>query len=299
LNLPKINPENHEASDDANADSFPQNIKSIIATLRVVIDQLDSDFKQAKDLILEIARQLDEGGLCERNQISRTIKKILKDKIQEGKVTEKWIEECLAPEYKRQYTKSESSSLSTEEPNQQIIKVSTEGKQVSQEPQDDDRIQPSNKMESADKLEQSAIPQAGELEALVEHDKDNTVGTVTADSLTIDEEYACLMPALSDSHFQSIKLSIQEHRQCHVPISVNQDRVILDGHIRYRACRELWIKPEIMVRRFENRLEEKKFIVEVNLCRRHLNEFQRSELQRKLASIESQLAKGVNQEQKK
>jgi ParB-like chromosome segregation protein Spo0J len=93
------------------------------------------------------------------------------------------------------------------------------------------------------------------------------------------------MSASSDSDFESIKLSIQEHRQSHVPIFVNQDRVILDGHLRYKACRELGIKPEIKVRRFENRLEEKKFIIEVNLCRRHLNEFQRSELQRNLESI--------------
>jgi hypothetical protein len=111
---------------DAIFDSFPQNIKSIIATLRVVVDQIDSGFKQARELILEIARQLDERKLCERNQISRTIKKILKDKIQEGKVTEKWIEECSAPEYKRQYTKSEPSSLSKQQRKRQIIEVSTE-----------------------------------------------------------------------------------------------------------------------------------------------------------------------------
>jgi hypothetical protein len=57
---------------DINVDSFPQNIKSIIATLRIVIDQIGSGFEQARELILEIARQLDEGRLCERNQISRT-----------------------------------------------------------------------------------------------------------------------------------------------------------------------------------------------------------------------------------
>lgn len=115
---------------DATFDSFPQNIKSIIISLRVVVDQIDSDFKQARELIVEIARQLDERRLCERNQISRTIKKVLKDKIQEGKVTEKWIEECLAPEYKRKYTKSEPSSLSKQQHTQQIVKVSTEGQQV-------------------------------------------------------------------------------------------------------------------------------------------------------------------------
>ena len=104
-------------------DSFPQNIKSIIASLRVVVDQIHSDFKQAKELILEMARRLDEEGLCERNHISRTIKKILEDKIKEGKVTEKWIEECLPQEYKRQYIKSELSSLSKEQPKHQIIEV--------------------------------------------------------------------------------------------------------------------------------------------------------------------------------
>jgi hypothetical protein len=116
---------------DGTFDSFPQNIKSIIATLRVVVDQIDSDFKQARELILEISRQLDERKLCERNQISRIIKKVLKDKIQDGKVTEKWIEECLPPEYKRQYTKSELSSLSKQRPKRQLIGISTEGKQVS------------------------------------------------------------------------------------------------------------------------------------------------------------------------
>lgn len=103
-------------------DSFPHSIKSIIASLRVVID---SDFKQATALILEIATRLDKVELCERNHVSRTIKKILKDKIQEGKFTEKWIEECLAPEYKRQYIKSEPSSLSKQRPKRQLIEVST------------------------------------------------------------------------------------------------------------------------------------------------------------------------------
>ena len=104
---------------------------------------------------------MDERELCERNQISRTIKKILKDKIKEGKVTEKWIEECLAPEYKRQYTKSEPSSLSKQQPKRQIIEVSTEGNQTLQEQQDDDKDidwsnegQPYNKMESIDRLKQ-------------------------------------------------------------------------------------------------------------------------------------------------
>jgi len=110
-------------------DSFPQDIKSKITMLLVVIDQIDSDFKQARELILEIAKRLDEGRLYERSQISRILKKILRDKIQEGKVTEKWIEECLPPEYKRTYVKSELSSLSKQK-KRQIVGVSTGGRQT-------------------------------------------------------------------------------------------------------------------------------------------------------------------------
>jgi ParB-like nuclease domain len=276
-------------------DSFPQNIKDIIAMLRVVIDQLDSDFKQAKDLILEIARQLDERELCERNQISRTVKKILKDKIQEGKVTEKWIEECLAPEYKRQYTKSELSSFSKQQSKQQIIEVSAEVKQVSQEQQDDDKVidrsaevQPSNEIDFTNKLNpQNTIPVPGdELEAVKEIDD-----TVTAEQvLKIDDQNPSIMPALSDLEYGCLKASIQEHG-LHFPIVVNQDGDILDGHHRNKACRELGIKPTMIVRQFENRLQEKKFIIEVNLNRRHLNDFQRVESQIKLESIASELAK--------
>jgi ParB-like chromosome segregation protein Spo0J len=98
------------------------------------------------------------------------------------------------------------------------------------------------------------------------------------------------MSALSDLEYGSLKSSIQEHGQP-FPIVVNQDGVILDGHHRYKACHELGIKPSVLVRQFENRLQEKKFIIEVNRSRRHLNEFQRIELQIKLESIESEIAK--------
>ena len=95
---------------------------------------------------------------------------------------------------------------------------------------------------------------------------------------------------MSDLEYESLKSSIQEQGQL-FPIVVNQDRVILDGHHRYKTCHELGIKPSVLVKQFENRPQEKKFIVEVNRSRRHLNEFQRIELQIKLESIESEIAK--------
>jgi hypothetical protein len=87
-------------------------IEGIIADLRVVIDQLDMNFANAKNLILALATRLDETRRCEQSQICRKIKEILQDKIKDGKITEKWIEGCLPQEYKRKYAKSELTSLS-------------------------------------------------------------------------------------------------------------------------------------------------------------------------------------------
>ena len=101
----------------------------IIVRLKLVVDQLSSNFVKAKDLIHELARHLDESKLCERDQVSRKIKKILKEEIKEGKITAKWIEDCLSPEYTRKYTpKSEVSSLSKE--NRKEIVVDASGNSI-------------------------------------------------------------------------------------------------------------------------------------------------------------------------
>ena len=114
-----------------NSLSEDQTIKGIITDLKLVVDQLSSNFVKAKDLIHELARHLDENKLCERDQVSRKIKEILKDKIREGKITAKWIEDCLPSEYKRKYTtKSEDTSLSKESTKE--IEVDAQGNSISE-----------------------------------------------------------------------------------------------------------------------------------------------------------------------
>ncbi len=108
--------------------------------------------------------------------------------------------------------------------------------------------------------------------------------------LTSDEEYASLTPAMSGSDYEALKQSI-EHDGQYIPIDTNEDGVVLDGHHRYRACQELGIDPKINVKKVENRLLEKIWIIEVNRNRRHLTPFQRIELQSKLEVLESELAK--------
>ena len=85
-------------------------VYSMIIDLRLLIDDYHGYVCKAKELILEIAKRLVQEMKCERSTICTKIKEILEDKIREGKITERWIEECLPSEYKRSYTKSELSS---------------------------------------------------------------------------------------------------------------------------------------------------------------------------------------------
>ncbi len=103
-------------------------------------------------------------------------------------------------------------------------------------------------------------------------------------------EYIHLVPELSTSEFEVLKESIFRDGQ-HIPIIINPKGEILDGHTRFKACNELGIVPRAMVREFEDPLAEKKFIIDINRNRRHLNPFQRIELEYKYEAIESELAK--------
>jgi len=109
-------------------------------------------------------------------------------------------------------------------------------------------------------------------------------------SLRIKLEYEKLLPKMSEEEFVQLKASIQEEGQ-HYPIIANEDLEILDGHHRFRACTELGIEPDFEVRKFEDKLREKRFVIEANLRRRHLNNFQLVELAVPLLEIEKALAK--------
>jgi hypothetical protein len=85
----------------------------IIHKLIQLIDTFRSIGSEIRDLILDLARWMDETKQCRQDEICRKIKNELKEKIAQGKISEKWIEECLPKEYKRRYTKSELSSLSS------------------------------------------------------------------------------------------------------------------------------------------------------------------------------------------
>lgn len=109
-------------------------------------------------------------------------------------------------------------------------------------------------------------------------------------NLSVNSIYQKLVPPVTDVEFKLLKDSIESSGQW-IPILTNPNGVILDGHHRYQICQELNIKPKFAIREFENELLEKKFVIECNLKRRHLNDFQKAELGVLLLPIEQELAK--------
>ncbi len=110
-------------------------------------------------------------------------------------------------------------------------------------------------------------------------------------NININPEYAKLVHPLSQYEYQSLKDSIRESNGNIVAIIVNQENVILDGHHRYRACNELKLEPKIEVKAFNSKSEEKRFVYEINLKRRHLTDFQKAELALGLEGIYSEEAR--------
>ena len=110
--------------------------------------------------------------------------------------------------------------------------------------------------------------------------------------IRINPEYASLVPELSPEEFESLKQSIKKANGLYVPIIVNQDGIILDGHHRYKACQELGIEPKTIAKEFSDKLEEQLFVIECNLIRRQLNNFQRTELALKSKPILEAIVKG-------
>ena len=108
--------------------------------------------------------------------------------------------------------------------------------------------------------------------------------------LKINPEYESLLPKLPKKEYEGLKFSIKQDG-LYVPITVNPEGVILDGHHRYRACLELGVEPKYEVKTFEDPLLEKKFVIEVNLRRRHLTTLQRIEMAKPLIEIERELSK--------
>jgi hypothetical protein len=114
-------------------------------------------------------------------------------------------------------------------------------------------------------------------------------------NIKINEEYASLVPQLSKSEYESLKEDIVQNG-VQLPITTNQDGDILDGHHRYKIWVVDWGRPvkempKPTVANFKDKLREKLFVINVNLKRRHLNDFQQIELALKTKPILEEIAR--------
>jgi DNA modification methylase len=103
----------------------------------------------------------------------------------------------------------------------------------------------------------------------------STNSTIT--SIRFHPKYARIIPKLKYEEYQELKSSIVENGLYH-PVIINKDGFVLDGHHRFKACRELGIEPKFEVRSFDDPHMERVFVIDTNLARRQLEPYSRVEL---------------------
>lgn len=96
------------------------------------------------------------------------------------------------------------------------------------------------------------------------------------DSFTINKDYFNAVPRPTKDEYNALELKIIQRGQ-QEPISVNKDMVILDGHTRYEIMSQRGMDIKYTVREFESKEDEFYYVVESNLMRRQLNNFQKLE----------------------
>lgn len=78
-----------------------------------------------------------------------------------------------------------------------------------------------------------------------------------------------LITKLRPEHYQALKADI-EKRGVLVPVEVDEDGAILDGHNRVEIAEKLGKPYKKIVRRFKTEEEKREHVYKLNLCRRHL-----------------------------
>ena len=105
--------------------------------------------------------------------------------------------------------------------------------------------------------------------------------TLKLDDIIINPEYEEIIPPLTDDEFERLKNSIAEVG-LYEPIVINTERVILDGHHRFKACKEAGVLPRFTIKSFDTKIAEEIYVIETNVIRRQLNQYQATILGLKL-----------------
>lgn len=103
-------------------------------------------------------------------------------------------------------------------------------------------------------------------------------------------KYLQKVPFVSDEDYHRLKDDIAKNG-LQFPITINKEGIVLDGHHRFRICKELGFKQvPYMVKEFKDSLDEEEFVITANLLRRQLNDGQKATLIMDLEVIESKRA---------
>jgi ParB-like chromosome segregation protein Spo0J len=116
---------------------------------------------------------------------------------------------------------------------------------------------------------------------------------ITNLTLKIIKEYQDLVPHQSKQEYHELIHSLKVNGFWeHCPIVISEEGIILDGRHHWWACQELGIEPKVIVKSFNDKLQEKLFVIDCNhRGRRHLSIFQRIELQIDRKPILQEIAK--------
>lgn len=95
--------------------------------------------------------------------------------------------------------------------------------------------------------------------------------------LKINDHFLDLVPRSSKHEMQILTESIMKNG-LREPIVISKNHFILDGHTRFEICQNLGIKPKYRIMRFDSYEEEEEYVVESNMERRHVNNFQKIEI---------------------
>ena len=112
---------------------------------------------------------------------------------------------------------------------------------------------------------------------------------MSTQELRIDEEFVALIPPLTDDEYSRLEQSILTEG-CRDPI-ITWNGIIIDGHHRFKICKMHNIDFQIAQKEFASRKEVFLWMIQNQLARRNLNDFQRIEIVRKYENAVKALAK--------
>jgi hypothetical protein len=114
----------------------------------------------------------------------------------------------------------------------------------------------------------------------------------------INDHFFDLVPRPSKQEMQILTESIMKNGQ-REPITVSKNYFILDGHTRFEVCQNLGLKVKYRIMSFDSYEEEEAYVVEANMERRNVNNFQKLEIyqnyyQRIKKKVQSQKTRDEN-----